>query len=70
MFDGVDINRTVGWFTSMCPVCLQTNNNTNLGTLLTDTKDMLRRIPTKGIGYGALRYLATDEDIRNDLSVS
>ncbi|WP_046759183.1 non-ribosomal peptide synthetase, partial [Kordia jejudonensis] len=70
LFDGVDINRTVGWFTSMYPVCLQLNTADNIGTLLADIKDMLRRIPTKGIGYGALRYSASDSDVREELNVA
>ncbi|WP_159084028.1 non-ribosomal peptide synthetase [Saccharobesus litoralis] len=62
-----DISRTVGWFTSAYPVRLTTRNvevaNNNLSNdkrviehLLT-TKESLRQIPNKGIGFGILRYL-------------
>ena len=70
LFEGIDINRTVGWFTSMYPVCLQLNKTAEIGTLLADTKDMLRRIPTKGLGYGVLRYSATSAEVQQELAVA
>ncbi|MET7018847.1 amino acid adenylation domain-containing protein [Bacillus mycoides] len=56
IIDNVDITRTVGWFTSLYPVFL--NNSEHLGELIAGTKDTLRNIPNKGIGYGILKYLA------------
>lgn len=48
-----DISRTVGWFTSMYPVCLRVDN-TDLRATIVTVKELLRAIPNKGIGYGAL----------------
>ena len=45
LFEGVDLTRTVGWFTSLYPVVLPD----------------ARRVPRRGIGYGLLRYLAGGE---------
>lgn len=47
---GLDVGRTVGWFTTMFPVRLQTG--VDRLTTLRDTKETLREIPAKGIGYG------------------
>ena len=69
LFDNIDINRTVGWFTSLYPVCLDLKGTSNIDTLLADTKDMLREIPNKGIGYSVLRYLSEKKSIQSDLSV-
>ncbi|MBR3141911.1 MAG: hypothetical protein IKF09_02040, partial [Clostridiales bacterium] len=48
----IDIDRTVGWFTSLYPVIL--NNCQDKEETIVNTKDMLRRIPGNGIGYGLL----------------
>ncbi|MDK8180277.1 non-ribosomal peptide synthetase [Paenibacillus sp. UMB4589-SE434] len=57
--DDVDITRTVGWFTSQYPVVLHTKER--VSDLIKNTKDTLRRIPRKGIGYGMLKYLSPFE---------
>ncbi|MEV5717607.1 non-ribosomal peptide synthase/polyketide synthase [Amycolatopsis mediterranei] len=57
LFGGIDLSRTVGWFTSIFPVEL-TSSGADWGEALKTTKERLRAIPRRGIGYGALRYLA------------
>lgn len=66
IIDGVDISRTVGWFTTVFPVLLQLPNSSHPEEVLKSVKEQLRRIPNKGIGYGLLRYL-TDSDIARKL---
>ncbi|MET9265068.1 non-ribosomal peptide synthase/polyketide synthase [Amycolatopsis sp. NPDC004079] len=56
LFDGVDLSRTVGWFTSMFPVALDVPDG--WGAALKAVKEQLRAVPRRGVGYGALRYLA------------
>ncbi|WP_410581903.1 non-ribosomal peptide synthase/polyketide synthase [Amycolatopsis sp. lyj-108] len=56
LFDGVDLSRTVGWFTTLFPVALDVPDD--WGTALKSVKEQLRAVPRRGIGYGALRYLA------------
>ncbi|KZE44088.1 hypothetical protein AV540_01955 [Brevibacillus parabrevis] len=57
IFDDVDLSRTVGWFTSMYTILLDTRGTSSLTEALQMTKEQLRSIPHKGIGYGILRYL-------------
>ncbi|MCA1681955.1 MAG: condensation domain-containing protein, partial [Actinobacteria bacterium] len=57
LFDGVDLSRTVGWFTTMFPVVLDIPADGDLGGLLKSVKEQLRAVPGRGLGYGALRYL-------------
>ncbi|MBD9358038.1 non-ribosomal peptide synthetase [Methylomonas albis] len=64
LFDDVDLSRTVGWFTSGFPLLLQGEANQAIGSSLKQIKETLRRIPKHGIGYGVLRYLHQDPDIR------
>ena len=56
--EGLDISRTVGWFTTMYPVVLELDEGQELGEQLIGVKEQLRSIPNKGIGYGVLKYLA------------
>uniref|UniRef100_UPI001EEB61A1 amino acid adenylation domain-containing protein n=1 Tax=Paenibacillus sp. EKM206P TaxID=1683674 RepID=UPI001EEB61A1 len=54
----VDMTRTVGWFTSLYPVLLDTGANLTLAERIKETKEGLRRIPHKGLTYGTWRYLS------------
>ena len=52
------IDRTIGWFTSVYPIILDVNNKENISDVIKYTKEMLRHVPNKGIGYGILKYLS------------
>ncbi|MEV6875260.1 non-ribosomal peptide synthase/polyketide synthase [Amycolatopsis sp. NPDC051128] len=56
LFPGIDLSRTVGWFTSIFPVALTVPGG-DWGEALKQTKEQLRAVPRRGVGYGALRYL-------------
>ncbi|AJS58360.1 non-ribosomal peptide synthetase [Paenibacillus sp. IHBB 10380] len=58
---GVNVSRTVGWFTSMYPVVLEIQGRKELGNQIKQVKETLRRIPNKGIGYGILKYVTEKE---------
>ena len=55
--DDVDVSRTVGWFTTLYPVFLNTQYSSDIIRQLIETKEVLHRIPNKGIGYGILKYM-------------
>ncbi|MCU0286454.1 MAG: amino acid adenylation domain-containing protein, partial [Acidobacteria bacterium] len=65
IFEGIDISRTVGWFTSVYPIVIDIGQTGDLGRLIKETKETFRRIPNKGIGYGILKYLTSDENKKN-----
>jgi non-ribosomal peptide synthase protein (TIGR01720 family) len=54
--DGVDLSRTVGWFTSLAPVLLEGRPG-DPGACLAAVKETLRSMPRRGIGHGLLRHL-------------
>ncbi|MFJ1593059.1 amino acid adenylation domain-containing protein [Kitasatospora albolonga] len=63
---GVDLTRTVGWFTSTHPVRLDVGlcdwdevwaGGPALGQALKEVKEQLRQLPQHGIGHGILRHL-------------
>ena len=60
IIESVDLSRTVGWFTTTFPVVLAAGEPGDPGGALKSTKELLRRIPNRGIGYGLLRYLSGD----------
>jgi amino acid adenylation domain-containing protein/non-ribosomal peptide synthase protein (TIGR01720 family) len=54
--EGMDVSRTVGWFTNAYPVAVHPDSD-DFGVALKTVKEQLRAIPDKGVGYGLLRYL-------------
>lgn len=58
IFQDMDISRTVGWFTSLYPVVLHAQPGKEISDYIKMTKEGLRQIPDKGIGYGIARYLS------------
>ncbi|MEU2794839.1 amino acid adenylation domain-containing protein, partial [Streptomyces sp. NPDC007100] len=66
---GVDLSRTVGWFTSVHPVRLSATGvdlgraragGEAAGVLLKAVKEQVQAVPGDGLGYGLLRYLNPD----------
>lgn len=55
---GIDISRTVGWFTAQYPFALDMSRSESLGYQIKMVKGSLRRVPNKGIGYSILQYLS------------
>ena len=66
-FEGIDVSRTVGCFSTTYPAVLDLGDAFQPGETLTAVKEQLRRIPNQGMSYGLLRYLSTDPDLRKQL---
>ena len=74
MDSGLDLSRTVGWFTSVFPVRLDLQDidlqdiefdqnavaQSTVARALKLIKDQLRAIPNRGLHYGLLRYLNSE----------
>ena len=60
LFDDIEVQRTVGWFTSVFPVVVDAGEAKALDRHIIDTKERLHRIPRKGTGYGILKYLSSN----------
>ncbi|MEU7091591.1 amino acid adenylation domain-containing protein [Kitasatospora aureofaciens] len=58
--DGVELSRTVGWFTAAHPLALAVPADAPMSAAVRTVKRQLRAVPQHGIGYGALRHLAAD----------
>jgi amino acid adenylation domain-containing protein/non-ribosomal peptide synthase protein (TIGR01720 family) len=57
----VDVSRTVGWFTSIYPVVLESRAEEEAGPALKRVKEQLRSVPRRGLGFGLLRYLGSGD---------
>ena len=71
MEESIDLSRTIGWFTTLFPVnlnlALTQKKDVTLGDYLKTVKEQLRAIPHRGVGYGALRYMSGDAEIKEKL---
>ncbi|WP_331710117.1 condensation domain-containing protein, partial [Methylomonas koyamae] len=56
LFEDTDLSRSVGWFTSVYPVCLSAIADS--GAAIKSVKEQLRSVPGGGLGFGVLKYLA------------
>ncbi|MCP4147126.1 MAG: hypothetical protein GY757_05190, partial [bacterium] len=54
----INSTRSVGWYTSLYPVILETEEQDDIRKHICRTKENLRKVPGIGSGYGVLRYLA------------
>jgi non-ribosomal peptide synthase protein (TIGR01720 family) len=63
LFEDVDVSRTIGWFTTIYPVCLHVEPDDSPGDALKSIKEQLRAVPNRGVNYGVLRYLKDSGDV-------
>ncbi|HLL48939.1 MAG TPA: condensation domain-containing protein, partial [Longimicrobiaceae bacterium] len=59
--EGVELSRSVGWFSTQTPVLLDVSGAAGEGESLRAVKEQVRGVPGRGIGYGALRWPAGGE---------
>ncbi|HEX6342483.1 amino acid adenylation domain-containing protein [Umezawaea sp.] len=69
---GVDLSRTVGWFTTAFPVSLELPEEGGWGEVLKSVKERLRAVPGGGLGHGALRHFGGHDlpELRPEVSVN
>ncbi|QRN93140.1 amino acid adenylation domain-containing protein [Archangium violaceum] len=60
---GLDVSRTVGWFTTYYPALVDLRDAAGPGEALRAVKEQLRAVPSKGMGYGLLRHLREDSGL-------
>jgi amino acid adenylation domain-containing protein/non-ribosomal peptide synthase protein (TIGR01720 family) len=67
IFDGLNLSRTLGWFTAIYPLWLNAGNGERPQDALNEIKQQLRDVPNGGIGYGLLRYPGADGAVADEL---
>ncbi|MGG3806588.1 amino acid adenylation domain-containing protein [Metabacillus fastidiosus] len=63
IIENIDVSRTIGWFTSMYPVYLDLDEEREISMSIKMVKEILRKIPHNGIGYGILKHLSEDDGL-------
>lgn len=68
--DALDVSRTVGWFTSLFPFVLEHDPRTDAdpADALPSMQGRWDAVPTRGLGYGVLRWLSGDAALRDALA--
>jgi non-ribosomal peptide synthase protein (TIGR01720 family) len=61
---GLDVGRTVGWFTAVYPAALDAAPNGDWGELLAAVKEGMRKAAERSFEYGLLAYLAPEGEAR------
>ncbi|MCP4348351.1 MAG: amino acid adenylation domain-containing protein [Desulfobacterales bacterium] len=59
--EGIDVSRTVGWFTSTYPVILDSPDSSDVKLRIRTIKSLVRNVPGRGMGYGILKYITPTE---------
>ncbi|MEM7538154.1 MAG: amino acid adenylation domain-containing protein [Chloroflexota bacterium] len=67
LFETINLNRTVGWFTSAYPLTIPRFEGTAVKRIRY-TLDQLRRITDGGISFGALQHFHPDETVRAEVA--
>jgi non-ribosomal peptide synthase protein (TIGR01720 family) len=66
--EGLDLSRTVGWFTSVFPALFTVDGAADPAQTLAAVREQYRGIPHRGIGFGLARYLAEDLQVRTRMT--
>jgi amino acid adenylation domain-containing protein/thioester reductase-like protein/non-ribosomal peptide synthase protein (TIGR01720 family) len=67
--DAADLSRTVGWLTAIYPLLLDLSAaGEGPGEAISAVKEQLRAVPGRGLGYGLLRWLAPQPEVREALA--
>jgi non-ribosomal peptide synthase protein (TIGR01720 family) len=67
IFEGVDLSRTVGWFTTLYPMFFDLREADSLAEVLERVREAFDTLPNRGVGYGVLRYTSEDPETRGRL---
>jgi len=65
--EALDVSRTVGWFTKIFPVRLETGEALRPEQSVRHVQETLQSIPRGGLGFGLLRYMSRGERERPTL---
>ncbi|MFI5543009.1 condensation domain-containing protein, partial [Streptomyces sp. NPDC051815] len=63
---GIDLTRTVGWFTTLAPLPVDTSGSSPLGTFW-DVRGRMRELVHRGIDHGVVRHLSGDTGLTERL---
>ena len=66
-FEGLDLGRAIGWCNTMYPLRISPDKDWTLDYPANIVKTCLEAVPRKGLGYGILKYLSDDAEIKSKM---
>ena len=63
----MDISRTIGWFTAIYPIIIESPDTNDIQQQINVIKNQIRQVPNHGMGYGILKYI-TPQDLKQDMT--
>ncbi len=63
LFEHLDVTDTVGWFTNLYPLILE-SQETDVEKTVKHVKQALYQVPMSGLGFGVIKYLQQDSRLR------
>jgi non-ribosomal peptide synthase protein (TIGR01720 family) len=66
--EALDLTHTIGWLTTLFPLRVDVAGSLDPARVVSDIQRSLRTVPRKGLGFGVLRYLSRDAEVRAALS--
>jgi len=67
LFQNADVSRTIGWFSAFYPVLIEVPGDADAKQKTMRIAQQLKSVPNNGIGFGIMRYLTDDEEVRESL---
>jgi amino acid adenylation domain-containing protein/non-ribosomal peptide synthase protein (TIGR01720 family) len=67
-FEALDLSSTTGWFTTIYPLVLAIQPDAADAEVLSEIQRQFSAVPNGGYGYGLLRYLSADCEVRDRLA--
>jgi len=67
VIEDLNVKRTVGWLTAIFPIKLDISGAVGPIEALKKVKEQIRSVPSGGVGYGILKYLAEDQKLVSEL---
>ncbi|HHB89901.1 MAG TPA: hypothetical protein ENK60_01180, partial [Anaerolineae bacterium] len=64
---GMDITRTVGWFTTLFPVALDIRDAIEIPAVLARVQEQLGQASARAVSYGLLRYLRGEAGLAGEM---
>jgi hypothetical protein len=64
---GVDVSKTIGYFSEYVPVVIETCCDNDIVERISSWRRQFKQIPSAGLSFNALRYLCDDQSVRREL---
>jgi non-ribosomal peptide synthase protein (TIGR01720 family) len=65
---GIDLSRSIGWFTSIYPLYLELDNSQLILDQVHSIANQVDKVPKRGMGFGLIKFLRKDPGLKEILN--